>query len=276
MNPQLVLSDQAFRQIRAFFHRESGIDLPENKRHLVAGRLRSRVATLKLDSYDAYFELIGQPDQAKERQCLIDRLTTNETFFFREPKHFELLAQSILPSLTQRPLRLWCAAASTGEEPYSLAMLLSDQLGPKGWELVASDLSTQALAAAAQGLYPMQRIELLPADYLKRFCQRGTGEYQGQLLIRRELREKVQLLQHNLMDSAAALGMFDVIFLRNVLIYFNPKSKQQAIDRLVSQLRPGGWLIVSHSESLYGTRSDLQMITPSVYRRPAVQNRICT
>lgn len=275
MTPQLALSDQAFRQIRELFHRESGIDLPENKRHLVAGRLRSRVVALKLASYDAYFELIGKPDQAKERQCLIDRLTTNETFFFREPKHFELLAQRILPTLPQRPVRLWCAAASTGEEPYSLAMLLSDQLGARGWELVASDLSTQALAAAAQGLYPMQRIELLPQDYLKRFCQRGTGEYQGQLLIRRELREKVQLRQHNLMHSAAALGMFDVIFLRNVLIYFNAKSKQQAIDRLVKQLRPGGWLVISHSESLYGTHSDLEMISPSVYRRPATLNRIC-
>lgn len=262
------LSDLAFRRIRQFFFRHSGIDLPESKRHLVAGRLRGRLASLGLDCYEAYFALIGQADQAAERQFLIDALTTNETYFFREPQHFQLLAREILPSLAGRRPRLWCAAASSGEEPYSLAMVLSDQLGLDNWELLASDLSSRTLQRAASGLYPMQRLEQFPEAYLKRFCLKGHGEYAGQLLIRRELRERVQLRQHNLMDSARDLGKFDVIFLRNVMIYFNLEVKRRVMAQLLPQLNPGGWLILGHAESLFGVDTPLIPISPSVFRLP--------
>ncbi len=113
---------------------------------------------------------------------MVDLLTTNETYFFREPEHFRYLAAQILPTLRQRPVRVWCAAASTGEEPYSLAMLLQDKLGDGGWSLLASDLSTRVLGRASQGLYPLQRLELLPQEYLKRFCLRGTGDYEASCL----------------------------------------------------------------------------------------------
>jgi chemotaxis protein methyltransferase CheR len=262
------LSDLAFRRIRQFFFRHSGIDLPESKRHLVAGRLRGRLASLGLDCYEAYFTLIGQADQAAERQFLIDALTTNETYFFREPQHFQLLAREILPSLAGRRPRLWCAAASSGEEPYSLAMVLSDQLGLDNWELLASDLSSRTLQRAATGLYPMQRLEQFPEPYLKRFCLKGHGEYAGQLLICRELRERVQLRQHNLMDSARDLGRFDVIFLRNVMIYFNLEVKRRVMAQLLPQLNPGGWLILGHAESLFGVDTPLIPISPSVFRLP--------
>jgi chemotaxis protein methyltransferase CheR len=267
------LSDLAFRRIRQFFFRHSGIDLPESKRHLVAGRLRGRLASLGLDCYEAYFALIGQADQAAERQFLIDALTTNETYFFREPQHFQLLAREILPSLAGRRPRLWCAAASSGEEPYSLAMVLSDQLGPDNWELLASDLSSRTLQRAASGLYPMQRLEQFPEAYLKRFCLKGHGEYAGQLLIRRELRERVQLRQHNLMDSARDLGKFDVIFLRNVMIYFNLEVKRRVMAQLLPQLNPGGWLILGHAESLFGVDTPLIPISPSVFRLPKAPAR---
>lgn len=267
------LSDLAFRRIRQFFFRHSGIDLPESKRHLVAGRLRGRLASLGLDCYEAYFALIGQADQAAERQFLIDALTTNETYFFREPQHFQLLAREILPSLAGRRPRLWCAAASSGEEPYSLAMVLSDQLGLDNWELLASDLSSRTLQRAASGLYPMQRLEQFPDAYLKRFCLKGHGEYAGQLLIRRELRERVQLRQHNLMDSARDLGKFDVIFLRNVMIYFNLEVKRRVMAQLLPQLNPGGWLILGHAESLFGVDTPLIPISPSVFRLPKAPAR---
>ena len=201
------LSDLAFRRIRQFFFRHSGIDLPERKRHLVAGRLRGRLASLGLDCYEAYSALIGQADQAAERQFLIDALTTNETYFFREPQHFQLLAREILPSLAGHRPRLWCAAASSGEEPYSLAMVLSDQLGLDNWELLASDLSSRTLQRAASGLYPMQRLEQFPEAYLKRFCLKGHGEYAGQLLIRRELGAHINSLDAFLDDPALQLGM---------------------------------------------------------------------
>ncbi|SCY51531.1 CheR family methyltransferase [Pseudomonas flexibilis] len=263
------LSTSAFRHIREAFHRGSGIDLPESKRQLVAGRLYCRLKALGLPDFDAYVALLQQPEQALERQCMVDLLTTNETYFFREPEHFRYLAAQILPTLRQRPVRVWCAAASTGEEPYSLAMLLQDKLGDGGWSLLASDLSTRVLGRASQGLYPLQRLELLPQEYLKRFCLRGTGDYEGQLLIRRELREKVRFCQHNLLDSAADLGQFDIIFLRNVLIYFNGATRHQVIQQVLRQLRPGGWLIIGHSESLQGVQSPVQLVRPSVYRLPA-------
>lgn len=263
------LSLGAYQQLREAFRRASGIDLPESKRQLIAGRLHGRLKALGLPDYDAYVELLAQPNQAAERQRMIDLLTTNETYFFREPEHFRYLAAEILPKLPRRPVRVWCAAASSGEEPYSLAMLLQDKLGDGGWSLLASDLSTRVLERASQGLYPLQRTDLLPPEYLKRFCLRGTGDYDGHLLIRRELRDRVRFCQHNLLHSAADLGQFDIIFLRNVLIYFNGATRQQVIDRVQRQLRPGGWLVIGHSESLQGVQNALQLVRPSVYRVPA-------
>ena len=272
--PVQGLGLDAFQRIRAAFRRASGIDLPENKRQLVAGRLFGHLKELGLSDYDAYITLLGQPERAAERQRMVDLLTTNETYFFREPEHFRYLVGQILPALARRPVRVWCAAASSGEEPYSLAMLLQDRLGDGGWSLLASDLSTRVLERASRGLYPLQRLELLPPEYLKRFCLRGTGEYEGQLLIRRELRERVRFCQHNLLDSAADLGLFDVIFLRNVLIYFNGATRAQVIEQVLRQLRPGGWLIIGHSESLQGVNTALQLVRPSIYRLPMVQARL--
>lgn len=263
------LSSAAFQCLREAFRQASGIDLPESKRQLVAGRLHNRLVALGLPDYDGYAALIRQPEQAAERQRMVDLLTTNETYFFREPEHFRFLAGQILPALAQRPIRVWCAAASSGEEPYSLAMLLQDKLGDSGWSLLASDLSTRMLERAACGLYPLQRLDLLPDEYLKRFCLRGIGEYEGHLLVRRELRERVRFCHHNLLDSAADLGLFDVIFLRNVLIYFNGATRQRVIQQVARQLRPGGWLVVGHSESLQGVTGGLQLVRPSIYRRPA-------
>lgn len=270
MNNPLSLSDVAFQNIRQFFFRHSGIDLPESKRHLIAGRLRSRLVSLGLDCYERYFERVCQSDQSLERQYLIDVLTTNETYFFREPQHFKLLAEKILPGLHGQPPRIWCAAASSGEEPYSLAMLLADQLGLNGWELIASDLSSRTLQQAVNGLYSTQRLELLPERYLKTWCKRGLGAYHGQMLVRRELRERVDFQQHNLLHCAHHLGQFDVIFLRNVLIYFNQDTKQQVLNRLMAQLKPGGWLVIGHAESLHGIQTPLQQIRPSLFYRPAI------
>jgi chemotaxis protein methyltransferase CheR len=275
MAQDIQLSDLAYKRIRQFFFRHSGIDLPESKRHLVAGRLRSRVLSLGLGCYEAYFKLVSQPEQAQERQLMIDVLTTNETYFFREPQHFKLLAEQILPSLAGRKPRVWCAAASSGEEPYSLAMLLSDKLGLDGWELVASDLSTRTLARAKIGVYPMQRLELFPERYLKAYCRRGVGEYEGQMMIRPELRERVQLCQHNLLEPAGRLGQFDVIFLRNVLIYFNLETKGRVLKQLLQQLKPGGWLVIGHAESLHGLNTPLQPVRPSVFRLPST-GRVAT
>lgn len=268
-----MLSQKSFEAVTSMFHKVSGIQLTDAKRALVAGRLQKLAQARGLSSVDQYVEQLMRDNDTEEMVRLVDKLTTNETYFFREPQHFQLLAREILPSLAGRRPRLWCAAASSGEEPYSLAMVLSDQLGLDNWELLASDLSSRTLQRAASGLYPMQRLEQFPDAYLKRFCLKGHGEYAGQLLIRRELRERVQLRQHNLMDSARDLGKFDVIFLRNVMIYFNLEVKRRVMAQLLPQLNPGGWLILGHAESLFGVDTPLIPISPSVFRLPKAPAR---
>ena len=166
-----------------------------------------------------------------------------------------------------RPVRVWCAAASTGEEPYSLAMVLADHLGITGWELLATDISRKVLAQAARGLYRMERLEQMPQEYLKQYCLRGVDEYQGQLAIHPELRKKVTFAQHNLLHPLVGHEKFDVIFLRNVLIYFDQPTKQLVLERVIQNLRPNGWLILGHCESLMGLHVPLTQEVPSVYRK---------
>lgn len=262
------LSDEAYRQIRQFFFSQSGIDLTHNKRHLVEGRLRQRVQALGFSCYGQYFAHAMQSHNSAERQLLIDTLTTNETYFFREPQHFKLFAEHIVAHLPHGA-RVWCAAASSGEEPYSLAMLLADKLAHGAWQIVATDLSKRMIERAEQGLYLMQRLELMPERYLKRFCQRGTGAYEGYFKVRQEVRERVEFRLHNLLHSPHALGRFEVIVLRNVLIYFNQSTKQQVLEQVLKQLKPGGWLIIGHAESLHGLRLPLVQIAPSVFRLPS-------
>ncbi|MFT4174855.1 MAG: protein-glutamate O-methyltransferase CheR [Rhodocyclaceae bacterium] len=262
-----ALSPQAFSHLQRLFADASGISLSSGKQTLVASRLRGRVERLGLDDFDAYCAYLRAPDNADERQRAIDLLTTNETYFFREPAHFELLTQQIKGPMANGELRVWSAACSTGEEPYSIAMTLASHRASGNWEVIASDLSSRALAAARRGLFRMQRIELMPSGYLQRFCLRGTGEYAGHMLMQRALRDKIQVLSHNLLDDAASLGVFDVVFLRNALIYFDLHKKQAILARVVAQLRPGGLLFVGHSESLHGHRLPLQRVDKAVYRR---------
>jgi chemotaxis protein methyltransferase CheR len=262
------LSPVAFRKIQTFFQQHSGIFIAEHKQQLIITRLRSHMLALGFKEFDSYANYLLNAATPAERTHVVDLLTTNETYFFREPEHFKHLANLILPSLPNRPLRMWCAAASSGEEPYSLAMSLNESLGAQGWELTASDLSVRMLETAKQGLYRMQRLEQMPSDYLKKYCRRGTGPYDGMFMVDSELRQQVNFVQHNLLDSAANLGQFDIIFVRNVLIYFDSDVKKQVLRNLYAQLRPGGWLVTSHSESLLGLDTQLQLVRPSIYRRP--------
>jgi chemotaxis protein methyltransferase CheR len=266
-SPEIKISGRAFQQIQGFFHRESGIHLPEHKKVLVVSRLHKRVEKLGLENFDAYCEYLASPSSQEERRNVIDLLTTNETYFFREPEHFRILADKIIPLIKNRPLRVWCAAASSGEEPYSLAMLLADKLGKTGWELIASDLSSRMLDLAKEGIYPMRRIENMPAEYLKTYCRKGTGEFDGMFMVDPQLQQQVRFLQHNLLHTAEDLGKFDIIFVRNVMIYFDNEVKKQVLWNLVDRLKPGGWLVTSHAESLLGVDLPLKQIIPSVHRR---------
>jgi chemotaxis protein methyltransferase CheR len=264
----IVLQEKEFAQIRDMIYRIAGINMSPAKKPLVTSRLAKRLRHYGLESYGEYFRMISADNGKTELQTAVDLLTTNETHFFREPKHFEFLRQRILPERKPgKPLRIWSAACSSGEEPYSIAMLLDETLGTAPWEIVASDLSTRVLEKARSGLYAIDRMPEIPRNYLSNYCLKGTGSQEGTLLIERKLRERVQFMQHNLMEAPPRLGEFDVVFLRNVMIYFDQDTKRQVVSHLLSRLRPGGYFLVGHSETLNGISEDVRLVQPAVYRR---------
>jgi len=263
------LTDQEFTRFQRFIFDAAGITLSPAKKALVAGRLAKRVQDCGLPGYAAYFSLLASGDQPAEVQTAVDLLTTNETYFFREPKHFEVLRKSAMERPADgKPFRVWSAASSTGEEAYSIAMVLEDCLGTGRWEVVGSDISTRVLAQARRGQYVVGRTSNIPAAYLKRFCLRGVGEHDGTVLVQRQLRSHVRFQQVNLNEAVpATFGMFDVVFLRNVLIYFSPETKRQVVARVLSLLKPGGYFFVGHSETLNGVSEAVRAAGPAIYRR---------
>ncbi|MBD9369020.1 CheR family methyltransferase [Xanthomonas sp. XNM01] len=259
-----------FSRFQRFISERAGITLADSKKAMLCGRLGKRLRANQMTSYSQYLRLLEEDVDTPEVQIAIDLLTTNETYFFREPKHFDLLARLARQAHGSAPFRCWSAASSSGEEAFSMAMVLEDALGGRPYEVVGSDISSRVLERARSGLYPMQRLDHMPPGYLKRFCRKGNGRYEGYMLIERGLREHVRFLQLNLNAPlpGTALGMFDVVFLRNVMIYFDGPTKYALVKRLLSQLRPGGHLCVGHSESLNEFDLDLVQIAPAVYRRP--------
>ncbi|WP_166365817.1 CheR family methyltransferase [Pseudomonas akapageensis] len=264
------ISDQEFGLFQRLFHEQIGLQLTPVKKPLLCGRLAKRLTALGLGSYRDYYNLLVSKSGAEERETAIDLITTHETYFFREPKHFELLQSKIIPSLyANDELRVWSAASSTGEEAYTLAMVLDSFRSPRPWSITATDISRQVLINARRGLYPMTRGERIPEHYLKRYCLRGNGRYAGYFMVESALRERVEFLPGNLTQPCSDLGLFDVILLRNVLIYFDPPTKLLVLRNVLERLKPGGWLMVGHSESLHDTRLPLELVMPSVYRKAA-------
>jgi chemotaxis protein methyltransferase CheR len=264
---QVALRENEFAQFRELIFRIAGISLADSKKPLVAGRLHKRLRHHGLRSYGEYFKLLAQRED--ELQAAVDLLTTNETHFFREEKHFHFLRQSVLTSHPKgRPFRIWSAASSSGQEAYSMAMLLSEVLGDSPWEVFGSDISTRVLEQACSGQYQMNQAHEIPTPYLKAFCLKGVGSQQGTFVIEPALRRHVSFRQINLNERLPEVGSFEVIFLRNVLIYFQPETKRAVVTRLLEKLRPGGHFVVGHSESLNGIVTGLQSVAPSVYRKP--------
>lgn len=261
-----VLSDQEFRQIRDWLHQQSGIHLSEVKKSMVVGRLQKRLKALAIPTFHAYLKFINLPTQLQERQIALNLLTTNETYFFREEKHFSFL-QQVLPAFEQQPLRIWSAAASSGEEAYSIALLLAQQLGlAADWQVIGTDINTAVLNKAKQALYPIDASHRIALPLLQAFCLKGIGKENGRFKMGPELCRHVQFMQANLFDLQAKLPQFDVIFLRNVLIYFELEDKKKIIQNVIRQLKPGGWLLVGHSESIHGYLDSLQQVRPSCYQ----------
>jgi chemotaxis protein methyltransferase CheR len=274
------LRGRDFAAIRKLVYDEAGIYLAEGKHALVEARLARRLRELGLTSYGEYVDLVLPPD-ADERVRMLDCITTNETHFFREPKHFEYLESVVFPHwreqaaarLRSKHVRIWSAACSTGEEPYSLAMSALSAL-PKsaGWSV---DLSTRALAVARQATWPIERARQIPEAQLKQYMLRGVGAEEGKLRCAPELRATVRFFRLNLNRPPFAVPSgLDLIFCRNALIYFDAESKQRVIDGLLDRLDASGHLFVGHSETLHGVSRRVALAAPSVYRhRPQGEAR---
>jgi chemotaxis protein methyltransferase CheR len=275
------LTQTEFLRLTEMIYREAGITLPETKRALVVRRLSGRIAELGMTSFGEYHDYVRNDASGTEVVRMIDLIATNETHFFREPAHFDLLEKRVFPGWRtdadagRRPrrVRAWSAACSTGQEPYSLAMQLLTHLPPsEGWEieLVATDISTHALRIAQAATWPVDRAREIPERYLKRFMQRGIGDWVDRMRATSELRDAVRFSRLNLNEATYAIpGEFDLIFCRNVLIYFSAEGRAAVIERLTNRLNPTGLLFVGHAESLHAHRERLTAVVPTVYRRVA-------
>jgi chemotaxis protein methyltransferase CheR len=279
-----AISDREFALFQALVRREAGIHLAPAKKALVVGRLSKRLRELGLSTFEAYYHLVTEHDAA-ERVRMIDRICTNETHFFREAHQFTFLEREICGRWSAeadggtrpRTVHAWSAACSTGEEPYSLAMVLLSRLPPEsGWRvgILATDLSTRALETAKQATWPVEKAKEIPGPYLKRFMLKGTRSQEGQMRADDAVRKVVEFARQNLNDDVYGVGgPFDLILCRNVLIYFEPETKRRVVNKLVDLLAPGGYLFVGHAESLSGLTDRARPVGPMVYSRiPAAGN----
>jgi chemotaxis protein methyltransferase CheR len=265
-----TLSDTEFTRFQRFIYEAAGITMSPAKKALVCGRLSKRLQAHRMSSFGDYFELLTSGKAGAEVQTAVDLLTTNETYFFREPKHFDLLKRLATAAVGRaQAFRVWSAASSSGEECYSIAMVLADVLGmDAAWEVMGSDISLSVLRRARAGHYPLERTRHVPPQYLKRFCLRGFGEQEGTLLVERALRERVSFAQVNLNADLPRLGSFDIVFLRNVMIYFNGDTKRQVVARVLGAIKPGGHFLIGHSESLNDISTAVRQVAPSIYVKP--------
>lgn len=264
------ITDAEFAQFQRFIFDAAGISMADAKKALVTGRLSKRLMVHGLDSFSAYFQLLSSGLHPDEVQMAVDLLTTNETYFFRESKHFDFLrTQALAARGGPGPYRVWSAASSSGEEAYTMAMVLADVMPGQAWEILGTDISTRVLEGARRGLYALERGRHIPREYLQRFCRKGIAEYDGYFLIDRSLRSRVHFVHANLNAPLPDLGKFDMVFLRNVMIYFNLETKRQVVARVLAALKPGGFFCVGHSESLNDITQSLEAVAPSVYRKPA-------
>lgn len=265
---RIEISEAEFYKFKAWIYKAAGINLSDHKKALVMGRLAPRMRHYRLEKYGDYFDLLTSAKNTTELQIAVDLLTTNETYFFREPKHFEFLRDEIFSNHNPgRQMRIWSAASSTGEEPYSLAMTLKESLGDAPWEIIASDLSSRVLERARSGHYSMERAKHIPLKLLHKYCLKGVKEHAGTFLIDDALRRRVKFMQINLNEPLPQLGEFDVIVLRNVMIYFDLPTKRRLIERLIPYLKEGGYLLIGHSESLNGISDKVKPLRPAIYRK---------
>jgi len=273
-----TITETEFRSFQEHIEQHTGIHLADWKHQLVVSRLARRLRLLGLHTFSEYFEVVRS--NREEHRQMIDRICTNETRFFREKPHYDFMQKVMIPDLRraadngirERTVRVWSAACATGEEPYSIAMLLLSQLPPSHhWsvEILATDLSTSALDRARAGLWKIERAATIPQPLLEKYMLRGTGQNHGQMKASQPLRDRIRFEQLNLVAPEwPEIGSFDLVVCSNVLIYFAQETKTLLAKRLVDRVTPGGHLLVGHAESLRSYTDEVELIRPTVYRRP--------
>ncbi|WP_275075381.1 CheR family methyltransferase [Providencia rettgeri] len=251
--PQIEpLTDDEFGRVCRFIHKKSGIVLTMNKKNMVYNRLLKRLRDCNLDNFSDYLRMLEREPHNAEWQAFVNALTTNLTAFFREPHHFVTLTDFIR-TRKNSPITIWCAASSTGEEPYSIAMILSDVLGPNAVnaKVIASDIDTEVLEKAKQGVYRIEELKSLSALQRQRYFMKGVGEFEGYARVKPALRQMIEFRYLNLSDHDWQLQhRFDAIFCRNVMIYFDKDMQIKMLERFAPLLKPDGLLFIGHSENL--------------------------
>lgn len=274
-----VMSDKIFNRLSGFIHESCGIKLPPVKKTMLEGRIRKRMRILDIDRFEDYCEhVFNTSGSGQELIHMIDAVTTNKTDFFREPDHFEYLVRVVLPQVSGRG-RLgvgenfiaWSAGCSTGEEPYTLAIVLSEFAARNpgfAFSILATDISTAVLDKAKKAIYEEEKVSPIPIELRKKYLLRGRDKHKGLIRIAPDLRAMVKFRRLNFMDDDYGMReSVQVIFCRNVIIYFDRQTQEKILTRLTQRLAPGGYLFMGHSESLYGMNLPLEQTATTVYRR---------
>ncbi|PKN32606.1 MAG: protein-glutamate O-methyltransferase [Deltaproteobacteria bacterium HGW-Deltaproteobacteria-19] len=270
------LKDNEYEKISRLVYEQCGICLHEGKKDLVKARLGKRLREGGFKSFLDYYKYVTTKDGTEELITMIDSISTNVTYFFREEKHFQKMT-TLLPELAREKekkgrteaIRIWTAGCSTGEEPYSVAMSLSECLKDRQtpFHITATDISTRVLQTATQGVYPADKVKGVPPPLMKRYFQYGTGTSDGQVRIKREIRDRIAFERFNLMDIPRFSHPFDIIFCRNVMIYFDKSTQSAVVKRFYDVLQPSGHLFIGHSETLTGLDHQFHYVQPSIYRK---------
>lgn len=270
-----ALTDAEFNQLSQLVYHHAGIHLPPQKKELVRSRLTKFLRSRKLASFQDYYRQVLADTSGLELINLLDAISTNMTAFWREPKHFEFLGQELLPELRQKckgmpHWRFWSAGCSSGEEPYTIAMVLLNAFPAKdltGVKIHASDINTQVLNQAQRGIYPLSRVEPLSLEWRRRYFQKGVNQWEGFVRVKPEVKQLVEFFRFNLMDSFSFKEEFDVIFCRNVMIYFEKATQTELIRKFYQCLKPGAYLFIGHSESLCNVSHQFAYVKPTIYRK---------
>ncbi|MCI4398979.1 MAG: protein-glutamate O-methyltransferase CheR [Campylobacteraceae bacterium] len=261
------LTDKEFETFREFIKKISGIHMKPEKKILIESRLAKRLRYYNLSNYSAYFDILMKDDV--EQQMFIDIITTNETSFFREHHHFEFLRDHVLANARDN-VRIWSAACSIGAEAYSAAFVCDEALSARHlrYEIVCSDINTEVIKTAQIGLYPEKFISQIPQKYLKKYCLKGKGKYEGHFIIDDKIKQNLLFRRLNLLEPLPSdMGQFDLIFLRNMLIYFDASEKRKIVENVSSKLKKDGYLLIGHSETLFNITNCVKQLKPTIYTK---------